>query len=114
MDLSCCPPSSIKIVQRMIDNGELNDLKKLFPSRSLTKNAETNASLLSSLAEVVSKQHLHFEELDVSETCSNARGAAALGNLMSNVDCHEGRTGILDPSAYLWGKDGYCIHLDNT
>ena len=114
LDLSYCPSSSIKMMQEMIDNGKLNDLRKFSLKGSLTDNAETNADLLSSLTEVVSKRCLHIEELDLSENCINMTGAAALGNLISNIDYHKGSTSVLDVSIIFGWKTGYSISLNNT
>ena len=57
---------------------------------------------------------MHIEELDLSENCINTTGAAALGNLISNIDYHKGSTSVLDVSIIFGWKTGYSISLNNT
>ena len=111
LDLSYCPSCSIKIVEDMIGEGKLDALKILSLKGSLTKDAETNGALLSSFVEVASRHCFHIEELDLSENAINVTGAAALGNLIFNLDLRK-HNNIFDLSLHF--GEHYSIRLDDT
>ena len=77
--------SSSDGLENSLCDGVLSNLEKLSLSGSLTSDADTNASLLTTLGESISAHCPHLKSLDLSQNNLGVPGATALARVISKL-----------------------------
>ena len=112
--------SSSDGLENSLCDGLLSNLEWIELSASLTSNADTNASLLTTLGEALSAHCPHLRTLDLSQNNLGIPGAIALSKVISRLDHHSTKdSGLEIPlfSVYLnqanLGDKGLCAFVDS-
>ena len=112
--------SSSDGLENSLCDSVLSNLKWLSLSESLTSDADTNASLLTTLGEALSAHCPHLKILDLSRNNLGIPGAIALARVISRLQHHSTKdSGLEIPLSFVYlnqtnlGDKGLCAFIDS-
>ena len=116
LDLSANPieVSGLQALSNAVHEGVLSRLEQLYLSGSLTSDADTNASWLTTFGEALSADCPHLKNLDLSHNNLGVPGATALAKSVSRLHQYHSTVNCI---LYLdWtnlGDEGLCAFIDS-